>query len=259
MRFQVASIDHARSKAKLLKSLLDSLGVEAGLTPCQASVARCLGYASWAELKGAPRAAPSPLDEDAGIDAWRTRIARQCLVIEEDFDLDPHVAAGVALALRLTSRGRSEDREADLARFEPKGLKAIPAPSAMGGLPACVVGNGAAVAPVATAPAEVSVWIIQWTEHERGWGNRPDGFSVHPSAAAAVAYVEAYWARMPKAVQDEFSAPETDAVEVRLPAGHPVAAMVAAGRCNRVFSGAEKEAVQGVWPRTAGGWQSMKV
>ncbi len=252
MRFQVASIDHAKTKAKLLKSLLESVGVEAGLTPCQATVARCMGYASWAEVKSAQGRTPSPLDEDAGIEVWRARIARQCQVVEEDFDLDPHVAAGVALALRLTSRARSEDREADIARFEPKGLKAIPAPVEP------EKPEPVEVADFVASAAEVSVWVIQWTEHERGWGCRPDGYSVHPTPFAAVDYVRAYWARMPKDAPDEFSKPETDAVQIRLPPDHPVAAMVADGRSNRVFGGKEEDAVRSVWPSKAGSWQSVR-
>jgi len=36
-------------------------------------------------------------------------------------------------------------------------------------------------------------WMITWTESERGWGQRPDGASLHLTQEDSVAYVEAYW------------------------------------------------------------------
>ena len=46
-----------------------------------------------------------------------------------------------------------------------------------------------------------------WEESERGWGERPDGYSLHLSEEDRVAYIDAYWARMPDAIQDEYSRP----------------------------------------------------
>lgn len=37
-----------------------------------------------------------------------------------------------------------------------------------------------------------SVWIQNWEESERGWGTRPDGFTVHVSKAQLEAYVHWY-------------------------------------------------------------------
>lgn len=49
---------------------------------------------------------------------------------------------------------------------------------------------------------------LRWTEYERGWGQRPDGFTVHRDEATARQYVKDYWAKQPKAVPDEYSRPE---------------------------------------------------
>jgi len=37
--------------------------------------------------------------------------------------------------------------------------------------------------------------MLTWTETERGWGSRPDGASLHLSAADARKYVAEYWER----------------------------------------------------------------
>ena len=47
----------------------------------------------------------------------------------------------------------------------------------------------------------------QWEESERGWGVRPDGFSLHATFDACEAYIDSYWATMPPAIPDEYSRP----------------------------------------------------
>lgn len=37
-----------------------------------------------------------------------------------------------------------------------------------------------------------SVYAVSWTEYERGWGQRPDGVSLHKSKEAAEKYVSDY-------------------------------------------------------------------
>lgn len=37
-----------------------------------------------------------------------------------------------------------------------------------------------------------SVYSVSWTEYERGWGQRPDGVSLHKSKADAEKYVSDY-------------------------------------------------------------------
>ena len=49
------------------------------------------------------------------------------------------------------------------------------------------------------------VIVQKWEESERGWGTRPDGYSLHLTKADRVAFIEAYWRRMPDEVQDEYS------------------------------------------------------
>ena len=47
-----------------------------------------------------------------------------------------------------------------------------------------------------------------WEESERGWGTRPDGFSLHVDQVAVNAFIKAYWAEMPDGpAPDEYSRP----------------------------------------------------
>lgn len=47
-----------------------------------------------------------------------------------------------------------------------------------------------------------------WLESERGWGQRPDGYSLHLTDNDRKQYIEEYWQRMPDEVPDEYSRPE---------------------------------------------------
>lgn len=52
------------------------------------------------------------------------------------------------------------------------------------------------------------VYRIDWTEYERGLGQRPDGSTLHLDKVHADEYVEDYWERLPShEVPDEYSAP----------------------------------------------------
>lgn len=52
------------------------------------------------------------------------------------------------------------------------------------------------------------VVVQKWEESERGWGQRPDGFSLHMTDTDREAYIKDYWARQPREVPDEYSRPE---------------------------------------------------
>ena len=54
----------------------------------------------------------------------------------------------------------------------------------------------------------------RWVEHEHGWGNRPDGFSLHLSVEGLLRYIKDYWDSMPKKMPAEFSAPAGTPYEV---------------------------------------------
>jgi hypothetical protein len=53
----------------------------------------------------------------------------------------------------------------------------------------------------------MTVICQKWEESERGWGCRPDGFSLHPDRSALARYVQAYWDRMPDIPPDEYERP----------------------------------------------------
>jgi hypothetical protein len=60
-----------------------------------------------------------------------------------------------------------------------------------------------------------------WTESERGWGLRPDGYSLHLTRADRDKFIEQYWEREKayneehgvEGVPDEYSRPEGDCFE----------------------------------------------
>jgi hypothetical protein len=45
----------------------------------------------------------------------------------------------------------------------------------------------------------------RWLERERGWGQRPDGYSLHLSETDRKTYCKDYWDKMPDEVPDEYS------------------------------------------------------
>lgn len=58
------------------------------------------------------------------------------------------------------------------------------------------------------SPMKKSTVVCQkWEESERGWGNRPDGYSLHLNDADRLAFIKSYWDRMPKESPDEYSRP----------------------------------------------------
>ncbi len=51
------------------------------------------------------------------------------------------------------------------------------------------------------------VFVQLWEESERGWGARPDGFSLHLSQDHRDKYIKEYWDGMPPSAPDEYSRP----------------------------------------------------
>lgn len=49
--------------------------------------------------------------------------------------------------------------------------------------------------------------VQKWEESERGWGTRPDGYSLHLTEVDRAEYVKAYYARMPAVAPDEYDRP----------------------------------------------------
>ena len=52
------------------------------------------------------------------------------------------------------------------------------------------------------------VYVQEWEESERGWGQRPDGYSIHQYEADIAKYVKEYWDNMPDETPDEYSRPD---------------------------------------------------
>jgi hypothetical protein len=51
------------------------------------------------------------------------------------------------------------------------------------------------------------VIVQKWEESERGWGIRPDGYSIHKDREALHRYVLNYWNGMPDRAPDTYSRP----------------------------------------------------
>jgi len=52
------------------------------------------------------------------------------------------------------------------------------------------------------------VIVQKWEESERGWGTRPDGYSLHLTDEDRRAFIKEYWGRMPDEAPDEYSRPD---------------------------------------------------
>jgi hypothetical protein len=48
----------------------------------------------------------------------------------------------------------------------------------------------------------------KWLESERGWGTRPDGYSLHVNEEDCKTFVKEYWDNMPDEVPEEYSKPD---------------------------------------------------
>lgn len=68
-----------------------------------------------------------------------------------------------------------------------------------------------------------SGWAQEWLERERGWGERPDGFSLHESEDAVKQFIADYWKSMPGSgpqdAPDEYSAPSGNPFPVEIQDG----------------------------------------
>lgn len=60
------------------------------------------------------------------------------------------------------------------------------------------------------------VIVQKWEESERGWGCRPDGYSIHLNEADMKKYIAGYWRQMPEATPDEYSRPNGTPYEANI-------------------------------------------
>jgi len=58
------------------------------------------------------------------------------------------------------------------------------------------------------------VVIQNWEEAERGWGIRPDGYSLHKTVKDKEEFIREYWQDMPSILPDEYSRPATSSIQV---------------------------------------------
>ena len=60
------------------------------------------------------------------------------------------------------------------------------------------------------------VVMLEWEESERGWGARPDGYSLHLNIDDCNMYIEKYWDSMPDKAPDEYSRPAGEPCNVNV-------------------------------------------
>lgn len=53
----------------------------------------------------------------------------------------------------------------------------------------------------------MNILVQRWEESERGWGTRPDGYSIHLSKKDLDIFINEYWEKMPNQVPDVYSRP----------------------------------------------------
>lgn len=64
----------------------------------------------------------------------------------------------------------------------------------------------------------MKLWVQQWEESERGWGVRPDGYSLHATREDVDMYIAEYTKdRNPNFVPDEYDRPCGKPYEVDIP------------------------------------------
>lgn len=68
--------------------------------------------------------------------------------------------------------------------------------------------NGHVEVKTLTKDKESEVIVQKWEESERGWGTRPDGFSLHLTEADRETFIKQYWERMPDSTPHEYSRPD---------------------------------------------------
>lgn len=68
----------------------------------------------------------------------------------------------------------------------------------------------------------MKVFYETWTESESGWGQRPDGCSLHVSKEERNKYVKEYWSEMPDETPVEYSRPDDNGKYIDIPDDHKI-------------------------------------
>jgi hypothetical protein len=92
----------------------------------------------------------------------------------------------------------------------------------------------------------------KWEESERGWGTRPDGFSLHLSYGGLAAYIRRHWDSLPDEAPDEYERPDGTPYPVGV-SDAVVEELKAAGGDQRYYNGY-------AYPGSGGvdGWQTYQ-
>lgn len=118
----------------------------------------------------------------------------------------------------------------------PKSISVLEAPVTLpepAGLPH--VGTGGTID--TNTDTKITVWCQQWTETERGWGQRPDGYSLHLTQNHSAEYIKKYLAKMPDGpTPDEYSFPDGDPYQTEMDISETDLVRMGNNRGMRVYS-----------------------
>lgn len=56
-----------------------------------------------------------------------------------------------------------------------------------------------------------------WIESEKGWGQRPDGCSLHKTVSDCKDFIDKYWSSMPYFVPNEYDCPVGEPYHISIP------------------------------------------
>lgn len=102
--------------------------------------------------------------------------------------------------------------------------------------------------PSATVPgmANPTVIVQNWEESERGWGTRPDGFTVHINREQHRLYVDWYYKTFNSetVAPDEYTRVSGDPMEIEVP--HEVFTAIVARSTKEIGEGRDKRIANGV-------------
>ena len=85
--------------------------------------------------------------------------------------------------------------------------------------------------------AQPDVIVQKWEESERGWGVRPDGYSLHLTEADRKAFVQAHWDALPAEAPYAYTRPSGAPYDAQVDAATFTALQAAGAAGLRVWQG----------------------
>lgn len=190
----------SKDKAKYFAKICNVANIDKKLTEIQDVLAKIWGHASWKKLSEDMKrnVKPTLVDEDlikkGNVDFVTSRNNNSIDIVRKEFSIDNEMAANIIKTLQPTAMSiRNKNNISNL--FHSQEVIEVEK---------------------AVEKKYVKLYVLRWEESERGWGVRPDGYSIHKSVEDSEKYVEEYWERTDKynkengimGVPDEYERPD---------------------------------------------------